>query len=220
MKPLDGHFVIPTAGVGGGILILHSWWGLNAFFKDLCERFADEGFVALAADLYDGKVATTIEEAKSLRAKVTASRKEPAYKYLIRMIQFLSAHEAVTNPLIAVVGFSMGGHWAYWLAQRPELPIAATTIFYAVRGGDYSKSATSFLCHWAETDKWVFAAGIRKLRRSLEKAGREFIFHTYPSTSHWFFERDRTDVFNPEASELAWERTIDFTKNKLKLTTG
>ena len=54
--------------------------------------------------------------------------------------------------------------------------------------------------------------------RSLEKAGCEFAFHTYPGTSHWFFERDRTDVFNPEASQLAWERTIDFTNKALKLT--
>jgi len=218
MATTDKHLVFPKAGRGPGVLILHSWWGLNDFFRDLCHRFGDAGFVALAADLYDGKVATTIDEAKSLRAKVTASRKEPAYKYLIRMIQSLSTHEAVTKPLIAVVGFSMGGHWAYWLAQRPELPIAATTTFYAARGGDYSKSASSFLGHFAETDEWVSKASVNKLCRSFEKAGREFSFHTYPGTSHWFFEQNRTDVFNPEASELAWERTIDFLNGTLKLT--
>jgi carboxymethylenebutenolidase len=218
MTQIDGHLVIPKAGTGGGVLILHSWWGLNDFFRDLCQRFADEGFVALAADLYGGKVATSISEAKRLRAAVTASRKEPAYKYLTRMIHFLSAHEAVCTPKIAVVGFSMGGHWAFWLAQRPELPIVATTTFYAARNGDYSKSASSFLGHFAETDEWVSAAGIRKLHRSLEGAGREFTFHTYPGTSHWFFEWDRTDVYNPKASELAWGRTIDFTKKVLKPT--
>jgi len=216
MTLIDGHLVIPEAGTGGGVLVIHSWWGLNAFFLDLCQRFADEGFVALAADLYGGKLATSVSEAKRLRKAVTASRKEPVYKYLTRMIQFLSAHESVCTPKIAVVGFSMGGHWACWLAQRPELPIVATTIFYAVRNGDYSKSASSFLGHFAETDEWVSVSGVRKLRRSLEKAGREFAFHTYPGTSHWFFERDRTDVFNPEASQLAWERTVDFTNKALK----
>lgn len=218
MTQIEGHLVIPKAGTGGGVLVIHSWWGLNAFFRDLCQRLADEGFVALAADLYGGKVATSISEAKRLRKTVTASRKEPAYKYLTRMIHFLSAHESVCRPEIAVVGFSMGGHWAFWLAQRPELPIMATTTFYAARNGDYSKSASCFLSHFAETDEWVSAAGTRKLRRSLEKAGREFAFHTYPGTSHWFFERDRTDVFNSEASELAWERTIEFTNKALKLT--
>lgn len=218
MTPIDGRLVIPKAGAGDGVLVLHSWWGLNAFFRDVCERFANEGFVALAPDLYGGKVATTISEAERLRAAVTASRKELAYKYLMRMIHFLSAHELVCTPKIAVVGFSMGGHWAFWLAQRPELPIKATTTFYAARSGDYSKSASSFLGHFAETDEWVSTTGIRKLRRSLEKAGRECTFYTYPGTSHWFFERDRTDVFNLEASELAWGRTIDFINKTLKLT--
>lgn len=218
MTQIDGHLVIPKAGSGGGVLIIHPWWGLNAFFRDLCQRFADEGFVALGADLYGGKIATSIGEAKRLRAAVTASRKEPAYRYLTRMIHFLSVHESVCTPKIAVVGFSMGGHWAFWLAQRPEIPIVATTTFYAVRNGDYSKSTSSFLSHFAETDEWVSAAGTRKLRRSLEWAGRKFTFHTYPGTSHWFFERDRPDVFNPEASALAWERTVDFINKVLKLT--
>jgi len=114
MNDVEGHFVIPKKGTGGGVLILHSWWGLNAFFRKLCQRFADEGFVALAADLYEGQIATTINEAKRLRSATTARRKEPAYKYLIRMIHFLSAHESVRSPKIAVVGFSMGGHWALW----------------------------------------------------------------------------------------------------------
>jgi carboxymethylenebutenolidase len=213
---IDGHLVIPKSGSGGGVLILHSWWGLNSFFKNLCQRFADEGFVALAADLYSGRVATTVSEARRLRAAVTASRKEPAYKYLTRLIRLLCAHESVSTPKIAVVGFSMGGHWAFWMGQRPELPIAATTTFYAARNGDYSENASSFLCHFAERDEWVSTEAIRKLGRGFEKAGCEFTFHTYPGTSHWFFEEDRTDVFHPKASELAWERTVDFTRKILK----
>ena len=216
MKLIDGNFVIPKAGAESGVLILHSWWGLNTFFRNLSQRFADEGFVTLAPDLYGGKVATTISEAKRLRAAVTASRKEPAYKYLSRMIYFLSTHESISTSNIAVVGFSMGGDWAFWLAQRPELPIVATITFYAARNGDYSKSNSSFLGHFAETDEWVSPEGIKKLSRSLEKADREFTFHMYSDTSHWFFEQDRTDVFKPEASKLAWERTIDFIRKILK----
>lgn len=220
MKLIDGDIIIPKAGVGSGVLILHSWWGLNTFFRNLSKRFADEGFAALAPDLYGGKVATTISEAKRLRAAVTASRKEPAYKYLSRMIHFLSNHESVSTPNIAVIGFSMGGHWALWLAQRPELPIVATITFYAARNGDYSKSNSSFLGHFAETDEWVSPEGIKKLSRRLEKADREFTFYTYPGTAHWFFEQDRTDVYNPKASELAWERTIDFMRKVLKSKKG
>lgn len=197
----------------GAVLVLHSWWGLTGFFRRLCDRFADQGFVALAPDLYDGKLARTVSEAKDLRAKVTASRREPAYKYLIRMIGELRGAAGV--QYIGVAGFSMGGHWAYWLAQRPDLPIVATVTFYAARDGDYSQSRSAFLAHFAETDEWVSAAGIRKLGRSLAKAGRAFESHTYPRTGHWFFEDDRAEAFQPEAAALAWTRTIDFLKQAM-----
>jgi len=218
MSARNESIAIPKAGSGPGVLLLHSWWGLNNFFRALCRRFGDAGFVTLAADLYDGEVATTIEGAKSLRAKIGASRKEAAYKYLIRMLRLLATHEAVTETRLGVVGFSMGGHWAYWLAQRPELPIAATVSFYAARNGDYSASASAFLGHFAASDPWVSDASVRKLRRSLEAAGRDHAFHRYSGTSHWFFERDRPDAFNSEASELAWLRTGEFLEEALKPT--
>ena len=215
MISLPHHIAIPKTGKGPGVLVLHSWWGLNGFFRGLCDRFADEGFVALAADLYDGSVAGTVAEAKKLRAKVTASRKEPAYKYLIRMIGELRSASAVDE--IGVVGFSMGGHWAYWLAQRPDLPIIARVTFYAARNGDYSESRSSFLAHFAETDKWVSKASVKKLESSLFKAGRAFEFHTYPATGHWFFEEDRTEAYEPEAAMLSWARTIDFLKKRMSI---
>ena len=207
------YLAAPKSGHRGAVLVLHSWWGLNRFFRRLCDRFAAKGFVALAPDLYDGSVAGTIAEAKKLRAKVTASRKEPAYKYLIRMIADLRKETRVDD--IGVVGFSMGGHWAYWLAQRSDLPIVATVTFYAARSADYSKSRSSFLAHFAETDEWVSPAGLRKLEKSFLKAGRAFECHTYPGTGHWFFEEDRADAFKPDAAALAWTRTIDFLKRKM-----
>jgi carboxymethylenebutenolidase len=207
----------PPCGAGPGVLVLHSWWGLNEFFRSFCDRLADEGFTALAPDLYGGKTATTIPEARLLRARVTATRKEPAYKYLMRMFGLLSSHVASESASIGLIGFSMGGHWAYWLAQRPELPIAATVTFYAARDGRYSKSSSTFLAHFAETDTWVSLDGVKKLKRSLTVAGKHAMFNTYPGTGHWFFEEDRTDCFHPEAAALAWERTLAFLKERLVL---
>jgi carboxymethylenebutenolidase len=207
------YVATPTIERAGAVLVLHSWWGLNAFFRRLCDRFADQGFVALAPDLYDGRVADTAAEARKLRATVTASRREPVYKYLIRMIGELRSAAAVDD--IGVIGCSMGGHWAYWLAQRPDVPIVATATFYAARNGDYSESRSAFLAHFAETDEWVSPASVKKLERSLSKAGRAFECHTYPGTGHWFFEDDRADAFEPEAAALAWTRTIAFLKRRL-----
>ncbi|MFN0170655.1 MAG: dienelactone hydrolase family protein [Bryobacteraceae bacterium] len=204
------HIAIPKSGSGPGVVILHSWWGLNAFFKGLCDRLAEAGCVALAPDLYNGKVASTVEAAEKLRAQATASRREPAYKTLMAAINSLSRHEAVTTPDVAVAGFSMGGHWALWLAQQPELPTTATVVFYAARNGNFTRSNSSFLFHFAENDEWVSAAGVRKLKKSLDLSGRSASYHDYPGTGHWFFESDRSEAFHPEAAALAWERTLAF----------
>ena len=210
MMSLPHYLSIPKSGSGPGVLVLHSWWGLNAFFKGLCDRFAEAGFLALAPDLYAGKVASTVAGAKKLRAEATASRREPAYRMLMRAIDRLSRHEKVTQPHIALVGFSMGGHWALWLAQRPELPVAATVIFYAARNGDFTRSHSRFLFHFAEDDDWVSAAGVKRLKKSLEAAGRDAVYHVYPGTGHWYFEKNRTAEFNREAADLSWERTVAF----------
>ncbi len=210
MSMPPNYLATPKSGSGPGVLVLHSWWGLNPFFKSLCDRFANSGFIALAPDLYAGKVASTIAEAKKLRSDATASRREPAYKSLVTAIDHLSHHEAVTTPRVALAGFSMGGHWALWLAQRPELPVAATVAFYAARDGDFTQSNSRFLFHFAENDDWVSAASVKKLKRSLAAAGRDASYHEYAGTTHWFFESDRSETFSKDAAAMAWKRTLAF----------
>jgi carboxymethylenebutenolidase len=210
MQTPPHYLAMPHHGKGPGVLVLHSWWGLNGFFKGLCDRLARSGFVAMAPDLYGGRVAATVDEARRLRADMTASRKQPAYKLLMAAIDELTAHPAVTPKRIALLGCSMGGHWALWLAQRAELPLAAAVIFYAARNGDYTASRCRFLFHLAEQDDWVSAPSVKKLRKSLDAAGRGASFHVYSGTTHWFFESDRADAFNEQATELAWQRTLAF----------
>lgn len=69
-KKVHGYLTTPKLGGGRGVLVLHAWWGLNQFFKTLCERLAHEGFTSFAPDLYHGKVAKTVEDAKKLRSKM------------------------------------------------------------------------------------------------------------------------------------------------------
>lgn len=215
---MNGHFVaIPKTGSGPGVLVLHSWWGLNPFFRRLCRRLASNGFVALAPDLFDGATAESIDDAQELRREAMAKRKEPAYRFLIRKIGELTTHEAVVGPGVGVLGFSMGGHWAFWLGQRPELPIAATVTFYACRNGDYSKTPSAFLCHFAEEDEWVSDACTRELLRGFRRDAVEVESFDYPGTSHWFLESDRRDAHHPSAARLAWGRTLTFLDRTLGL---
>ena len=205
------HYIaIPKTGSGSGVLVLYSWWGLNAFFKCLCDRFANEGFVALAPDLYNGKVAYTIVEAKKLQSEATVSRRVPAYKMLIAGIEYLTKHEEILGQHVAIVGFSMGGYWSLWIDQRPEIPIASIVVFYAARNHDFRQSKSRLLFHFAETDEWVSAASIKKLKESLKSEGKDAVYYKYPGTAHWFFESDRTEAFHQKTATLAWKRTVAF----------
>jgi carboxymethylenebutenolidase len=205
------YTAVPASGKGPGVLVIHAWWGLNEFFKGLCERLAAEGFVAAAPDLFEGEVATTPAMARKLRGK---PRKQPAYKTLLHAIEELQANPAVQGQKIALVGFSMGAHWALWLAARPELPIAATVFFYGSRACDFSASQSAFQGHFAETDEWVSQAARKKLEKELVKSAMVAEFHCYPGTGHWFFESDRADAYNGQAAEAAWGRMISFLKLK------
>jgi carboxymethylenebutenolidase len=206
-EPANDYIALPPAGQGKGVLVIHAWWGLNAFFRGVCDRLAGEGFVAFAPDLFQGQVATTVDAARALRDR---PRREPIYKTLIRAIAKLTDHPATQGSTIGVVGFSMGGHWALWLSQRPELPFGAAVTFYGARSGDYSASRAAFQGHFAENDEWVSDAARKKLGKSLDAAGRIAEFHAYPGTGHWFFEADRADAYDAPAAELAWQRTVAF----------
>ena len=65
-QPVNAYLALPASGKGPGILVLHAWWGLTPFFKELCNRLAEQGFVALAPDLYHGPTASTVDEAQAL----------------------------------------------------------------------------------------------------------------------------------------------------------
>ena len=207
------YLALPPGGSGPGVLLIHAWWGLNGFFKQTCDRLAEEDLVVMAPDLFGGEVAVTVEEAQHLRDK---PRREPVYKTLLAAIEQLRSHPAVRGSSIGVVGFSMGAHWALWLAaRRPPLPIGAVVAFYGVRAGDFSDSQAAFLGHFAQHDPWVSGASLKKLKKTLEGAGRPAELFVYPDTGHWFFESDRTDAYNPQAADLAWSRTVEFLRTHL-----
>jgi len=199
----------PMSGKGKGVLVLHAWLGLNPFFKDFCDRLAREGFTVLAPDLYRGAAASTVDEAKKLRSKL---KKESVTQEIVAAAEHLRALCGAGKRGIGVVGFSLGGYWALWLAEQKANLVAATVAFYATRTGDYAKSQSVFQFHHADSDDYVAASGVRQPEKNLHAAGKDAEFYSYPGTTHWFFESDRADVYNAPAARLAWKRTIAFVK--------
>jgi carboxymethylenebutenolidase len=210
LSPLpDAYLIKPKSGTGKGVLVIHAWWGLNQFFKDLCDRLAGEGFVVLAPDLYHGKIAATIDEAKKLRSKL---KQETVALEITQAADQLHQVCCVSGQGLGVIGFSLGGYWGLWLAEQKTSLVTATVVFYGMRNGDYSTGGSAFQFHLAETDEYVASSGVKKLQKSLAAADKVAAFYTYPGTRHWFFESDRPAAYNPDAAQLAWNRSVEFLK--------
>jgi carboxymethylenebutenolidase len=211
------HLALPPAGQGPGVLVLHAWWGLNDFFRDFCERLAQEGFVALAPDMFSGKIARTVAEAEQHLSQFNEEQDVPPI--VLSAVEVLHKHPAVTGNELGVIGFSLGAYWALWLAQQKPEWMRAVTLFYGTNGGggDFQQSRAAFLGHFAEKDPYETPETIQALEKNLRGANRPATFYTYPGTGHWFFEKDRPDAYNPAAANLAWDRTLAFLKHQSTL---
>ena len=211
-KSVEAYVAVPKSASGPGVLVLHAWWGLTEFFKSLCDRFANDGFVALAPDIYHGKTASTVDDAKRLSFKL---KSPTVMKEISGAATYLRSHSAVIGERIGVIGFSLGGYYALGLAGLRPNDVGAVVVFYGTRTLNYSKTKAAFLGHFAEDDKWAPVEKVRELEKRIHDAGKEATFHIYPRTKHWFFEADRPDAYDANAAHLAWNRTVDFLRSRL-----
>jgi carboxymethylenebutenolidase len=208
-KPLNVYLASPSNG-GPGVLVLPSWWGLKPFFKQVCDRLAEQGYTALAPDYYQGRIATTIDEAKTLQEEA-----ESDPDVMGAMIKAAKGHlvSLRTAEPIGIVGFSMGTDWAVITAAN-EPDVAATVLFYGGWTPDFSHMKSRVLGHYAETDKWFPFDQAKEMEQTMKAAGVDVTLHFYPGTAHWFMEEDRPE-YDPGAASLAWERTLEFLKQSL-----
>ena len=195
---------------GPGILLLHAWWGLKPFFKQICDQLAWHGYVALAPDLRNGQIAETVDAAKELMRKSDD-------RLLGGTVMAARDHlYALTKNEIGVMGFSMGAAWALIAAANDPDTIAATVLFYgAYPDMDFSRVRSKILGHFCEVDEWEPLEGVREMGLNMKAAGVDAVLHFYPETGHWFMESDRPE-YNPASAQLAWDRTYEFLKGNLK----
>jgi carboxymethylenebutenolidase len=205
------YLALPDSGEGPGILVLHAWWGLSPFFKALCVRLADAGFVALAPDLLGGRVATTVEEAE---AQLAGANPDELAHLTRSSLQTLREMPMTPDGPVGVLGFSMGASMALWVSARVPEDVAATAVFYGAQDIDFAGSRSAYLGHFAETDDYVDEDSVALLEAELHLDELDVTFHRYPGTGHWFFEEDRPE-HDADAAALAWERTLAFFRQHL-----
>jgi carboxymethylenebutenolidase len=206
----NAYLAAPNEG-GPGVLVLHAWWGLKPFFKQVCDQLAEHGFVALVPDLYQGRVATTIDEAKAFQVEFEQSGSE-------LMSDTVKAAQTYLSSLCAgkpngVMGFSMGAAWSMIVAAN-EPNIATVVLFYGAYAPDLSRMKAKVLGHFAEVDEWEPLDGVKAMEKDLQAAGVDATLHIYPGVAHWFMESDRPE-YDPAAAQLAWDRTIEFLKKTI-----
>jgi carboxymethylenebutenolidase len=196
--------LLPPSGTGPGVVVAHAWWGLNQTVRDYGAWLAKHGFVVGLPDLFDGKVATTIDGAQEL---ADTDWSPNAADRLQDAIAELAKNDAVRGDTVALVAFSYSGFHAYGLAGRGELPLSRVVIYYATRR--LAIGHVPVLVHFAENDPFEATEDMKEVAEELAKDGPPNAAFTYPGTTHWFAEADRPE-YDEAAAELAKTRTLDF----------
>lgn len=195
-------------GGGPGVIVIQEWWGLVPHIKAVADRFAEEGFTALAPDLYRGEAATEPDEAGKLMMGLALDR---AGKDLSGAVDYLQARTGTRK--VGVVGYCMGGGLTLTLAcQRPDA-VAAAAPFYGVipwadAQPDWNAISAVVEGHYAENDAFASPEAARALEADLKGRGKSATFHIYPGTHHAFFNDDRPDVYDAAAATTAWTRVL------------
>ena len=213
----EGYLAVPESGNGPGVVLIQEWWGLDAHIRSVADRLAAAGFVALAPDLYHGKETHEPDEAVKLMMGLAM---DGAAQDIVAAAGYLTEHEATTGQGIGVVGFCMGGSLALWSGTLSD-DIVATVGFYPAMPWErmsptwdrYRDKAA--LLHADEHEGGINGGNVVSAVAALEGAGAEVSAYEYPGTDHAFFNDTRPEVYAPEASALAWERTVAFLNDRV-----
>jgi carboxymethylenebutenolidase len=207
----------PSGGAGLGLLVIQEWWGLVPHIEDVCERFAAEGFTALAPDLYHGTSTTEPDEAGKLLMTLNL---EQAAKDMGGAIDFLEASDKVRGEGVGVTGFCMGGGLALMLAAQRPGDVKAAVPFYGFvpwehAHPDWSKVEGSILGHYGTEDEFFSPEKAKELESTLKALGKDVELHIYEGAHHAFFNDTRPEVYDEQAADTAWIRTLEFLRSKL-----
>jgi carboxymethylenebutenolidase len=210
-----GYLAVPAQERGPATIVLHEWWGMDDSVRALCDRFAGEGFFALAPDLYGGETTTVPSEAQQ---KMMALSMPDVEHEMCGAADFLQAQPGFEGNGVGSVGFCLGGGLSVWAAATCPNISAAVTYYYVMPHGkpDFSKVKGPVLGHFGTADDFIPLGDSHALEAELRDAGVQTTFHYYDGAGHAFAnDHDRLGTYNEAQANLAWERTVSFLRPAL-----
>jgi len=215
-ETVQGVLYTPSGkGPFPGLIVVHEWWGLNDWVKDQASKLADQGYAALAVDLYRGKVATTPDEAHQIMRGVPEDR---AKRYLHAAFEFLASQSNVKKDRIGSIGWCMGGGYALDVAlQEPTL--AATVINYGHLATDpdaLKKINAPILGLFGAQDKGITPEDVQKFEQTMKQLGKKIEVKEYDDAGHAFENPNNKQGYREADAQDAWKRTVEFLASTLK----
>lgn len=213
---VDGMGYLARPGDGGkhpGVIVIQEFWGLDGHIRDIAERFAREGFVALAPDLYHGTFATEPDEARKLAMNMN---REQAVKDLLGALKRLQSMDEVSPKKIGCIGFCMGGSLTLALAAASPDVAAAAPFYAGMQPGrdQIAKIEAEVFAFFGGDDAGIPIEKVREFETNLRETGRNGVVKVYDGAPHSFFN-DTKPSYRPAAAHDAWERSLDLFRRVL-----
>jgi carboxymethylenebutenolidase len=207
---MGGYLARPkTALALPALLLVHEYWGLNDHIKEVARRYAREGFVVLAVDLYDGRVTKDPEQAAKMMSELKV---EDGMKKIAAAFAHFEEQTFIKTGQIGITGFCMGGSFALRAACHiPALKASAPFYGDIPQPDDPIKNIRCpLLFIGAEKDAWITVEKMGHLQEAIKKYGVQGEVFIYPGALHAFFNNTRPDFYNPDAAADAWQRVLSF----------
>ncbi|MBB4736304.1 dienelactone hydrolase family protein [Micrococcus cohnii] len=212
-----GYLALPESGRGPGVIVVQEWWGLVDHIRDVCDRLAEQGFVALAPDLYGGWIAHDGDEAGEMMEKLPA---EEGARQLAGAVDHLLSLDEVTSQTVGAIGFCMGGGFVLALANQQGEKVSAAVPFYGVGQGvpgSFEGVKAAVQGHYAEKDQMFPVEDARKQEQQIrEESGAEVEYFYYDADHAFHNDSNPAGNYQQADATLAWGRAVDFLKEKVR----
>jgi carboxymethylenebutenolidase len=205
-KTAKAYVAKPNGQIKGAILVLHEWWGLNDWVKHQADELANLGYLALAVDLYKGKVATDPQTAQKLMGSKDEKWGDEVEEAGIEWL-----HKNASGKKVATIGWCMGGGESLKSTLHDPKDVDATIMYYGFPVTDVAQLKTMkgpLLGIWVNQDGWITPDKVKQFDQALTEAGVQHEFHAYDADHA--FANPSGGKYNPPAAKDAWEKTKDF----------